>query len=67
MYGNRQYARNYIKPILGDKVISRITSTDIQRMYTKLKRRAASMNIRNMDISSLTLCSPASMPCSTTL
>ena len=38
MYGYRQYARNYIKPILGDKVISRITSTDIQRMYTRLKR-----------------------------
>ena len=38
MYGYRQYARNYIKPILGNKVISRITSTDIQRMYTKLKR-----------------------------
>mgnify|MGYP000323629310 CR=1 FL=1 len=38
VYGYRQYARLYIKPILGDKVISRITSTDIQRMYTKLKR-----------------------------
>ena len=38
MYGYRQYARLYIKPILGDKVISRITSTDIQRMYAKLKR-----------------------------
>lgn len=38
MYGYRQYARLYIKPILGDKAISRITSTDIQRMYTRLKR-----------------------------
>ncbi len=38
MYGYRQYTKHYIKPILGDKVISRITSTDIQRMYTKLKR-----------------------------
>lgn len=38
MYGYRQYARLYIKPILGDKVISRITSTNIQRMYTRLKR-----------------------------
>lgn len=38
MYGYRQYAKHYIKPILGDKVISRITSTDIQRMYTRLKR-----------------------------
>ena len=38
MYAYRQYARLYIKPILGDKAISRITSTDIQRMYTRLKR-----------------------------
>ena len=38
MYGYRQYTKHYIKPILGDKVISRITSTDIQRMYTRLKR-----------------------------
>ena len=38
MYGYRQYAKHYIKPILGNKVISHITSTDIQRMYTRLKR-----------------------------
>lgn len=34
----RQYIRCYIKPILGDKVISRITRMDIQKMYTQLKR-----------------------------
>ena len=33
-----QYARCYIKPYLGDKVISRITRVDIQKLYTKLKR-----------------------------
>ena len=38
LYSYRQYAKLYIKPILGDKVISRITPTDVQRMYTKLKR-----------------------------
>lgn len=32
-----QYARCYIKPYLGDKVISRITRVDIQKLYTKLK------------------------------
>ena len=33
-----QYARCYIKPYLGDKVISRITRVDIQKLYTKLKQ-----------------------------
>ena len=34
----KQYARCYIKPYLGDKVVSRITRVDIQKLYTKLKR-----------------------------
>lgn len=34
----RQYIRCYIKPSLGNKVISRITRMDIQKMYTQLKR-----------------------------
>ena len=34
----RQYIRCYIKPVLGDKVIYRITRMDIQKMYTQLKR-----------------------------
>ena len=32
-----QYARCYIKPYLGNKVISRITRVDIQKLYAKLK------------------------------
>ncbi len=37
MDGYRFYSEKYIKPILGDKVISFITTADIQKMYTKLK------------------------------
>ena len=33
-----QYIRCYIKPCLGDKVVSRITAQDVQKLYTKLKR-----------------------------
>ena len=33
-----QYIRCYIKPYLGDKVVSRITAQDVQKLYTKLKR-----------------------------
>lgn len=33
-----QYIRCYIKPYLGDKVVSRITVQDVQKLYTKLKR-----------------------------
>lgn len=33
-----QYIRCYIKPYLGDKVVSRITSQGIQKLYTKLKK-----------------------------
>ncbi len=33
-----QYIRCYIKPYLGDKVVSRITRMDIQKLYTKLKK-----------------------------
>ncbi len=35
--GYRCYARNYIKPILGDKAISKITPADMQGMYNQLK------------------------------
>lgn len=34
----RMYANSYIKPILGDKTVSQITATDVQKMYTKLKK-----------------------------
>ena len=33
-----QYIRCYIKPCLGEKVVSRITAQDVQKLYTKLKR-----------------------------
>ena len=33
-----QYIRCYIKPYLGDKVVSRVTSQDVQKLYTRLKR-----------------------------
>ena len=33
-----QYIRCYVKPYLGNKVVSRITAQDIQKLYTKLKR-----------------------------
>ena len=38
MSGYRMYAEQYIKPRLGNKKMNSITPTDIQRMYTKLKK-----------------------------
>ena len=38
MSGYRMYAEQYIKPRLGSKKMVSITTTDIQRMYTKLKK-----------------------------
>lgn len=38
MGGYRMYVEQYIKPRLGDKKMTSITTTDIQRMYTKLKK-----------------------------
>ena len=38
MSGYRMYAEQYIKPRLGNKKMNFITATDIQRMYTKLKK-----------------------------
>ena len=38
MDGYRMYAEQYIKPRLGNKKMNSITATDIQRMYTKLKK-----------------------------
>jgi integrase len=35
--GYRQYITNYINPVLGEKQISKITTTDVQKMYTRLK------------------------------
>ena len=38
MVGYRIYAEQYIKPRLGSKKMTSITTADIQRMYTKLKK-----------------------------
>ena len=38
MDGYRMYAEQYIKPRLGSKKMASITTTDIQRLYTKLKK-----------------------------
>ena len=38
MDGYRMYAEQYIKPRLGGKKMVSITTTDIQRMYTKLRK-----------------------------
>ena len=36
--GYRNYCNNYIKPALGSKKITSVTTADIQKMYTKLKK-----------------------------
>ncbi len=36
--GYQNYAKHYIKPYLGGKRISQITSIDVQKLYTKLRR-----------------------------
>ena len=36
--GYRGYTDNYIKPNLGDKVISKVTTADVQKLYKKLKK-----------------------------
>ncbi len=38
MSGYHMYAEQYIKPRLGNKKMNSITSADIQRLYTKLKK-----------------------------
>ena len=38
MTGYRSYAEQYIKPLLGGKKMNSVTTTDIQRMYAKLKK-----------------------------
>ena len=38
MVGYRIYAEQYIKPRLGNKRMTSVTTADIQRMYTKLKK-----------------------------
>ena len=38
MTGYRSYVEQYIKPLLGGKKMNSITTADVQRMYTKLKK-----------------------------
>ncbi|MBD5117656.1 MAG: site-specific integrase [Clostridiales bacterium] len=38
MRGYRMYAEQYVKPYLGSKKMASITTADIQRLYTKLKK-----------------------------
>ena len=43
--GYRSYAANYIKPQLGNKVISKLSATDIERMYVRLRRNGRIRNV----------------------
>ncbi len=36
--GYRRYAEHYIKPSLGEKAVSKVSSADIQRLYQSLKK-----------------------------
>ena len=36
--GYRNYTKHYIKPYLGDKRVSQVTSIDVQKLYAKLKQ-----------------------------
>ena len=35
--GYRMYARNYVNPYIGDKIVSQVTSFDFQKLYAKLR------------------------------
>lgn len=37
--GYRMYARNYVNPYIGDKIVSQITSFDFQKLYAKLRKQ----------------------------
>lgn len=37
--GYKMYAANYVNPYIGDKTVSQITSSDIQKLYTKLRKQ----------------------------
>lgn len=39
LYGYKMYTRNYVKPYLGDKRLSQLTSFDFQKLYTKLRKQ----------------------------
>lgn len=37
--GYQMYARNYVNPYIGEKIVSQITSFDIQKLYAKLRKQ----------------------------
>ena len=37
--GYRMYARNYVNPYIGDKIVSQVTSFDFQKLYAKLRKQ----------------------------
>lgn len=37
--GYRMYTRNYVNPYIGEKVVSQVTSFDIQKLYAKLRKQ----------------------------
>ncbi len=63
MRSYRQHIDAYIKPQLGQKQISLITSQDIQRMYNRLKRAGAFTSPLKRGSFSLTPLSTTFTPC----
>lgn len=37
--GYKMYARNYVNPYIGEKIVSQVTSFDIQKLYAKLRKQ----------------------------
>lgn len=46
--GYRSYIENHIRPSLGEKRISQIKATDVQKFYDKLNQRLASGSVRRI-------------------
>ena len=63
LQGYLTYAANYIKPYLGGKKVSALTTEDVQKLYRKLKKKAASASTRSTDAPCPTPASAASTPC----
>ena len=60
-----QFIRCYIKPYLGDKIVSRVTRMDIQKLYRKLKHEGRVREHPEHGMNCRTLWCSASTPCST--
>ena len=37
--GYKMYARNYVNPYIGEKIVSQVTSFDFQKLYSKLRKQ----------------------------